>query len=150
MPATSIFRSAASSAMSGMSTSQNSVLLGPPRTAACTFSVIFHRCSVVVPGDSRFWVPHPTGRVGSSDRKHPVALAVDERRGAIARGGIIGPLQRSPERLRCIHVFAPRAIGFRHPIVAQLLLEQVHLSRPGRGARQRPSAPAVVVVDDGN
>src|SRR5215472_10498270 len=104
MPPTSIFINAASSGISGIGNSRSSVLLGPRRTAASTFSTTWlpfaiaddltPPCTIVCLG-WHAWLyhekPRPRGRRCTPARMDPSTLCANRRRD---RDGVGARVQR--------------------------------------------------------
>src|SRR5258708_686991 len=63
-------------------------------------------------------------------------LNVDQRGGHLLRRRLVTTLQRVAELFRRADVLAARAQSLSHLVVAQVLLEQVHVHRPCRSSRR--------------
>src|SRR5580700_2149428 len=119
MPATSIFISAASSGMSGIGNSRISVLLGPTRTAASTWSVMGEQLQDYrhALADTLRWGLDPSSRL-SPLSEAPI--------------GMLGSFKKSPEQLLALdQVERWTRARFTLPVDAAILVAEVACALPG-------------------
>src|SRR5580693_2669253 len=88
-----------------------------------------------------------TGWVDVAGGEFFQGLHIDERRNSFFGGGLVTALQRIAELLRSGDVLTTRAQPFRHLVIAQVFLEQVHMHGAYGSERRRKHSPAVVVVN---
>src|ERR1700722_4480795 len=72
-------------------------------------------------------------------------LHIDQRRHAILRRYFVAGLERLSEFFFRAHILAARAQPLGHLVVAQVLLEQIHVHGSWRPHRARPHTPGIVV-----